>query len=1079
MGKRKREQKLKENEGGDLHDFRTVFVNKLPYSFTNTQLEESFSDIGPIRRCFLVKPKGSDQHRGFGFVQFAMVEDAKRAVEAKKGSVIGGRKIAVDLAKHRPSFQQRRAKTGKGDTEAQTENVEDHKTMDNTKKNICVDSEGGKRKEGIPNIGIVYPSKLITGGLITQKALKTKANKQEKLEIPSSVHPHEESRDSAEKGMPGIKHSCSPSNLELKSSAIQRVARTVIFGGLIDQKMTEAVLFEAKKAGDVESITNPLPEFELQSHGLARDGCKMGAVAVVYVSVKSACQAVARLHQKIIEGAVVWARQLGGEGSKTSKWRLIVRNLPFEASEVELRKLFSTAGFLWNITIPQGSDGRPSKGFAFVSFTCKRDAEKAIRIFNGTKVGKRPIAVDWAVSKKKYETVLTSGAANSGGEVSGSEVSDLEDNDTASEDESDNNLAGDPASSIHIRDNCVDEHRLDTNTASIKDDGNAGTEHLNILKEVDIAKKVLSNIINSHAKEDSTLISSVQNNFEEFTGAKATIPENKMISISKTTNVDFKEENANRGAEKSVQKGSCTQKDESLQKTIFISNLPFDINSDELKTRFSVFGKIKSVHRVLHQLTKRPKGTAFIEYETIEGAEASILAAETRQGLADSGITIKGRPLTILKAIDKTSAGQKAKEKVEKEVHDHRNLYLTKEGLILEGTPAAAGVSKEDMSKRQILARQKEIKLRSPNFHVSRTRLAIYNVPKSMTEKELKKLFINAVQSRASKQNPLIKQVKILRDIKKPISTVKGRSRGVAFIEFGEHEHAIVALRVLNNHPEKFVPEHRPIVEFAIEDVRKLQKRNLSVASAKIRNGDKGVSAKKQRQNITQTSGSLGDKESFSKTLEGEVKENAVKRNKKERKKSQNETETDVRVGNKSESSKSSKEEEKKNVVKQSKKDRKNRRKVGRENLMMEDNGESNTSGSSKKQKQKAVSGKVPAEAKEKEHMTDKSTGQRQSQDGKGVQLCVSVTGKKISKLQQNVHDKKLVKRKFNDSIDAVSDKQNGKRPKKKANSGKEIEDELDKLVARYRSKLFSNNSNSNKKNDLKQGTGELRRWFE
>lgn len=81
--------------------------------------------------------------------------------------------------------------------------------------------------------------------------------------------------------------------------------------------------------------------------------------------------------------------------------------------------------------------------------------------------------------------------------------------------------------------------------------------------------------------------------------------------------------------------------------------------------------------------------------------------------------------------------------------------------------------------------------------------------------------------------------------------------------------------------------------------------------------------------------------------------------------------------------------------------------------------------------------------------------------------------------MQQNVRDQKLVKRKFIDTIDAVSDKQNAKRPKKKANSGKEIEDELDKLVARYRSKLFANNSNSNKKNDVKQGTGELRRWFE
>jgi nucleolar protein 4 len=57
------------------------------------------------------------------------------------------------------------------------------------------------------------------------------------------------------------------------------------------------------------------------------------------------------------------------------------------------------------------------------------------------------------------------------------------------------------------------------------------------------------------------------------------------------------------------------------------------------------------------------------------------------------------------------------------------------------------------------LAQKKAIKLRSPNFHVSKTRLAMYNVPKSMTEKELKKLSINAVLSRATKQNPVIKQV--------------------------------------------------------------------------------------------------------------------------------------------------------------------------------------------------------------------------------------------------------------------------------------------------------------------------------
>lgn len=50
-------------------------------------------------------------------------------------------------------------------------------------------------------------------------------------------------------------------------------------------------------------------------------------------------------------------------------------------------------------------------------------------------------------------------------------------------------------------------------------------------------------------------------------------------------------------------------------------------------------------------------------------------------------------------------------------------------------------------------------KLQSPKFHVSRTRLIVHNLPKSYTEQEVKKLFIDAVKSRATKQTPVIKQV--------------------------------------------------------------------------------------------------------------------------------------------------------------------------------------------------------------------------------------------------------------------------------------------------------------------------------
>ena len=47
-------------------------------------------------------------------------------------------------------------------------------------------------------------------------------------------------------------------------------------------------------------------------------------------------------------------------------------------------------------------------------------------------------------------------------------------------------------------------------------------------------------------------------------------------------------------------------------------------------------------------------------------------------------------------------------------------------------------------------------------------------------------------------------QVKILRDEVRGVSGSVGKSRGAAFVEFIEHQHALVALRVLNNNPGVF-----------------------------------------------------------------------------------------------------------------------------------------------------------------------------------------------------------------------------------------------------------------------------------
>lgn len=62
------------------------------------------------------------------------------------------------------------------------------------------------------------------------------------------------------------------------------------------------------------------------------------------------------------------------------------------------------------------------------------------------------------------------------------------------------------------------------------------------------------------------------------------------------------------------------------------------------------------------------------------------------------------------------------------------------------------------------------------------------------------------VKERASKAEPTVKQVKILRDVDKAgeAKPKSAKSKGFAFVELTDHEHALCALRQLNNNPVPF-----------------------------------------------------------------------------------------------------------------------------------------------------------------------------------------------------------------------------------------------------------------------------------
>lgn len=76
--------------------------------------------------------------------------------------------------------------------------------------------------------------------------------------------------------------------------------------------------------------------------------------------------------------------------------RLFIGNLPYAASEAELREYLSTVGEPAQVVLPTDREtGRP-RGFAFVDYADRTVAEEAIRRFNQQPFKGRPLAVSEA-----------------------------------------------------------------------------------------------------------------------------------------------------------------------------------------------------------------------------------------------------------------------------------------------------------------------------------------------------------------------------------------------------------------------------------------------------------------------------------------------------------------------------------------------------------------------------------------------------------------------------------------------------------------------------------------------------------
>jgi RNA recognition motif-containing protein len=76
-----------------------LYVGSLSYDTNDDSLKEFFSQAGTVTSASVIMDRMSGRSKGFGFVEMASEEEAKKAVEMLNGKELDGRTLIVDEAR--------------------------------------------------------------------------------------------------------------------------------------------------------------------------------------------------------------------------------------------------------------------------------------------------------------------------------------------------------------------------------------------------------------------------------------------------------------------------------------------------------------------------------------------------------------------------------------------------------------------------------------------------------------------------------------------------------------------------------------------------------------------------------------------------------------------------------------------------------------------------------------------------------------------------------------------------------------------------------------------------------------------
>ncbi|KAL0091103.1 hypothetical protein F4703DRAFT_1836923 [Phycomyces blakesleeanus] len=180
---------------------------------------------------------------------------------------------------------------------------------------------------------------------------------------------------------------------------------TLLYIGNLDPRVTELTLAELfSPFGQVKNTK------VISDKNLTHSGPRYGFVE--YVHPMSAQQALLKMNGSLVfsnEIKVNWGIQRAQKEDNTSQHAVFVGDLSGDVNDDMLAKAFGVFDSITEARIMWDPQSGQSRGFGFVGFRDRAQAEQAIATMNGERLGARAIRVNWANQKNQGPQRLITG----------------------------------------------------------------------------------------------------------------------------------------------------------------------------------------------------------------------------------------------------------------------------------------------------------------------------------------------------------------------------------------------------------------------------------------------------------------------------------------------------------------------------------------------------------------------------------------------------------------------------------------------------------------------------------------------